>query len=61
MTDEPDHDELCRREQQYFLQAIRGDVTVDRHMEDAVRSLEIVLAADESVRSGGSVEIGEVE
>lgn len=61
MTDEPDHDELCRREQEYFLRAIRGEVTVDRHMEDAVRSLEIVLAADKSVRSGGSVEIGEVQ
>jgi len=34
------------------LRAIRDDVDLSDHMQDAVNSLRIVLAADESVRSG---------
>jgi predicted dehydrogenase len=48
LTDEPDHYELCRREQMYLLNAIRKDVDLTDHMNDAVNSLRIVLAADES-------------
>jgi len=51
-ADEPSHDELCEREQRFLLQAIRDDVDLSAHMHDAVRSLRIVLAADDSVRSG---------
>src|SRR5262249_43664596 len=43
-------DELCRREQLFLLNAIRKDRDLSDHMEDAVNSLRIVLAADESVR-----------
>jgi predicted dehydrogenase len=50
--DEPDHQGLCDREQAYLLRAIRGDVDLSDHMQDAVNSLRIVLAADESVRTG---------
>jgi predicted dehydrogenase len=50
--DEPSHDELCEREQRYLLKAIDDDVDLTAHMNDAVKSLRIVLAADESVRSG---------
>jgi predicted dehydrogenase len=50
MDDEPGHDELCKREQLVLLDAIRKDVDLTDHMEDAVNSLRIVLAADESVR-----------
>jgi predicted dehydrogenase len=50
--DEPDHQALCDREQAYFLRAIQQDVDLSDHMQDAVNSLRIVLAADESVRSG---------
>lgn len=57
VEDEPDHDGLCLREQEYFLKAIRGDIDLSRHMEDAVNSLRIVLAADESVRTGRSVDL----
>lgn len=57
MSDEPSHLDLCRREQEYFLAAIRGEVDVTRHLEDAVRSLQIVLAADESIRTGRTVAI----
>lgn len=52
MDDEPGHQELCNREQQLFLDAIRNDRDMDAHVEDAINSLRIVLAADESVRSG---------
>ena len=51
-TDEPAHDDLCEREQQFLLNAIDWDVDLTSHMNDAVKSLRIVLAADQSVRTG---------
>jgi len=51
MTDEPGHDELCEREQAYLLRAIQDDLDLTDHMNDAVNSLRIVLAADESIRT----------
>jgi predicted dehydrogenase len=51
MEDEPGHDELCAREQAFLLDAIRRDVDLTDHMNDAVNSLRIVLAADESIRT----------
>ena len=53
--DEPDHDELCRLEQEFFLRAIREDLDLTDHLRDAIHSLQIVLAADNSVRSGKTV------
>ena len=50
MEDEPGHDDLCQREQEYFLKAIQEDIDLAEHMRDAVNSLRIVLAADESIR-----------
>ena len=52
MQDEPDHQELCNREQQYFLEAIRQDIDLTDHVQDAVNSLLIAFACDESVRTG---------
>ena len=40
------------REQAFVLKAIREDIDLSRHMDDAVQSLRICLAADESVRTG---------
>jgi predicted dehydrogenase len=57
MRDEPDHDELCRREQAFFLQAIRDDLDLGPHWRDALSSLRIVLAADESARTGRTITI----
>ncbi|MGO4572149.1 Gfo/Idh/MocA family protein [Microvirga sp. 2TAF3] len=51
-ADEPDHDALCEREQRFLLRAIDEDLDLSDHMNDAVRSLRIVLAADEAVRTG---------
>jgi predicted dehydrogenase len=50
--DEPGHQDLCDREQAFLLRAIRQDLDLTDHMNDAVNSLRIVLAADESVRTG---------
>ena len=50
--DEPNHQELCDREQAFLLRAIQQDADLTDHMNDAVNSLRIVLAADESVRTG---------
>lgn len=55
--DEPDHDGLCFREQEYFLNAIRKDVDLTDHMADAINSMRIVAAADESFRTGKTIDL----
>jgi len=50
MEDEPGHRELCDREQEFFLKAIREDLDLSESMEAAVDSLRIVLAAEQSIR-----------
>lgn len=57
MSDEPSHDELCRREQENFLSAIRDDIDLRDHHRSAIDSLRIVLAADQSMREGRIVEL----
>ena len=55
--DEPDHQELCNREQRYFLKAVAEDLDLSEHLDDAINSLRIVLAADKSVRTGRVVSL----
>ncbi|MCX8279642.1 Gfo/Idh/MocA family oxidoreductase [Phyllobacterium sp. 0TCS1.6C] len=57
MAGEPGHQELCDREQAFVLKAIREGMDLGRHMRDAVRSLSVCLAADESVRTGRPVDL----
>jgi len=57
LEDEPDHDELCRREQLFFLQGILGKSDLTEHQDSAVQASEIVLAADESYRSGEMIRL----
>jgi predicted dehydrogenase len=57
LKDEPDHQELCNREQRYFLQAIREDIDLTDHLEDAVNSLRIAFACDASVKTGEVVKL----
>jgi len=57
LQDEPDHQELCNREQRYFLKAIQEDVDLTDHVADAVNSLRIAFACDESVRTGKIVSL----
>jgi predicted dehydrogenase len=55
--EEPGHQELCEREQRLFLKAIRCEVDLSEHLEDAINSPRIVLAADESIRTGEVVKL----
>jgi predicted dehydrogenase len=55
LEDEPDHQELCNREQRFFLKAINENIDLTHHIEDAVNSLRIAFACDESVRNGKTV------
>ena len=55
--DEPGHQDLCEREQRLFLKAIRGETDLKDHLEDAINSLRIVFAADESMRTGEVVKL----
>jgi predicted dehydrogenase len=55
--DEPDHQELCEREQAWFLKAIAEDMDLSESMADAVNSLRIVLAAQQSIDEGRAVEL----
>ena len=57
LTDEPDHQELCNREQRFFLNAIAEDVDLTDHLTDAVTSLQIAFACDESVKTGRTVDL----
>lgn len=52
LSDEPNHQELCNREQRYFLKAITENIDLTDHVQDAVNSLKIAFACDESVRTG---------
>ncbi len=57
MADEPGHQQLCDREAAFVARAIDEDMDLSRHLSDAVRSLAICLAADESVRSGAAIRL----
>jgi len=57
LDDEPDHDGLCFREQEFFLKAILDDVDLAAHMDDAIASMRIVIAADESFRTGRTIDL----
>jgi predicted dehydrogenase len=57
LQDEPDHQELCNREQLFFLNAIKEDLDLSKQMQDAVNSLRIAIACDESVKTGQIVKL----
>ncbi|MGR3512092.1 MAG: Gfo/Idh/MocA family protein [Paracoccaceae bacterium] len=59
MPQEPGHQELCDAEQAFMLRAIVGNIDLTRHMSDAVTSLAICLAADESIRTGQPISLEE--
>ena len=58
VEDEPSHEDLCQREQEFFLKAILDDLDLSEHMRNAITSLEIVLAADQSAKTGVPVLLG---
>lgn len=60
MPDEPGHDALCAAEQAHLIHAIHTDLDLTRHMQDAVQSLRICLAADQSIREGRMIELEDI-
>ena len=56
-ADEPTHDDLCVREQLFLYNAIVEDKDLSQHINDAISSLAVALAADESARTGKTVEL----
>jgi len=57
IEDEPDHDELCKREQAFLHKAITEDLDLSDHLDDAVNSLKICFAAVESYQTGRAVHL----
>lgn len=57
MDSEPGHQQLCDAEQAFVGTAILDNTDLTRHMNDAVQSLAICLAADQSIRSGEPVKL----
>ncbi len=57
MDGEPGHDELCYLEQAYFYKAISQNIDLSDHMRDALNSMRIVFAADQSVRTGNKIKL----
>jgi predicted dehydrogenase len=56
-ADEPDHNELCAREQVFLARAIREDIDLSSHHEDALRSLAIVMAAEQSTHERRAIDL----
>ncbi len=57
MPNEPGHQELCDAEQDFVVRTINENINLTRHMNDAVQSLAICLAADESIRTGQPISL----
>lgn len=56
-TRDPGHQGLCDLEQAFMLRAITEDLDLTRATRDAVQSLRVCLAADESIRTGQVVSL----
>lgn len=57
MKDEPDHQGLCNREQHYFIETIKKNLDLTDHLNDALNSLKIAFACDESVKTGQIIKL----
>jgi predicted dehydrogenase len=58
-SNEPDHQELCNREQAWLERAIRENLDLSDHWADAINSLRVCLAADEAWHTGKTIELGD--
>ena len=59
LPNEPNHQDLCNMQQAQMIRTIQEDIDLSRHNEDAVQSLAICLAADESIRTGKAIDLWE--
>jgi predicted dehydrogenase len=55
LPESPGHEALCELEQRLLLAGIRGEADLTNHLEGARDSLRVVLAADESIRTGNAI------
>ena len=55
LPENPTHEELCKTEQVFLLNAIRNNTDLTEHMNSALNSLKIVLAADKSIKTGKTI------
>lgn len=56
-ADSPGHQQLCDFQAAAMARAIINDIDMSRHVADALRSVAVCLAADESVRTGHAVRL----
>ena len=61
LSDEPDHDALCLRQQEFFVRAIREKLDLSSHLSGTFTSLAAVLAAEEATRTGRSVDLSDCD
>ena len=57
LPNEPSHQDLCDAEQAFILHCITNDIDLARRMKNAVTSLKICLAADESIKEGRRIDL----
>ena len=55
--EDPSHQDLCDNEQSYFYDSIINDIDLKDHLEDSYKSLQIALACDQAVKTGGTIEL----
>lgn len=55
LSDEPDHHELCVRQQIFFLKAINENLDLSDQLAYALDSMRIAEACDASVKSGNTI------
>jgi len=55
IKDEPNHNLLCKKEQEYFYDTIAKNIDLTNHWNDAINSLKIVIAADKSFRKNKTI------
>jgi len=51
LSDSPNHLDLCKNEQEFFLKAIQQNLDLSAHHQAAVESLRVVFAADSSLHT----------
>lgn len=61
VEDEPDHNELCKREQEFLYKAITEDLDISQQLDDVLNSMRICFAAVESYETGQAVYLNQGE
>ncbi len=57
LADAPDQQQLCDREQAFFLRAINENIDLGASIDAAVSGLRVVLAAEQSMKEGRAIEL----